>query len=69
VTCTRPGELAVGASSTITLTVLVGAGSMPSVLNTATADAPRHPTDICLRYSPRPRRTGLLGYGIKAVPS
>lgn len=43
VTCTRPGELAVGATSAVTLTVLVGPAAVPSVVNTATATAPGSP--------------------------
>jgi large repetitive protein len=40
VTCVRPGEFAVGATSSVTLTVLVGLAAVPSVQNTATAIAP-----------------------------
>jgi large repetitive protein len=40
VTCVRPGAFAVGATSSITLTVLVGLAAVPSVQNTATAVAP-----------------------------
>jgi uncharacterized repeat protein (TIGR01451 family) len=36
VTCTNPGPLAAGGSSSITLTVSVGPAAMPSVINTAT---------------------------------
>jgi large repetitive protein len=43
VTCVRPGELAVGAASSVTVTVLVGSAAVPSVLNTATATAPGTP--------------------------
>lgn len=40
VTCERPGELAVGPSTQVTIDVAVGPGAAPGVTNTATATAP-----------------------------
>ncbi len=54
VTCTRPGPLAVGASSSVTVTVLVGQAAVPSVLNTATAEAPGTPPTSASDTAPVP---------------
>ena len=43
VTCTNPGPLAGGASSSIALTVAVGAAAVPSVTNTAAVSTPGDP--------------------------
>ena len=43
VTCIRAGQLVVGATSSVTLTVLVGPAAVPTVVNTATAHAPGAP--------------------------
>ena len=43
VTCTNPGPLAAGASSSITLTVVPTAAAVPSVTNTATVATPGDP--------------------------
>jgi large repetitive protein len=59
VTCMRPGELSVGAPSSVTLTVLVGQAAVPSVLNTATARAPGTPPTSASDSAtvPAPRRS------------
>jgi hypothetical protein len=54
VTCTRPGQLAVGATSSVTLTVLVGPAAVPTVLNTATANAPGTPPTSASDTAPVP---------------
>ncbi|MGI8664975.1 MAG: beta strand repeat-containing protein, partial [Jatrophihabitans sp.] len=44
VTCTHPGALATGGSSSVTLVVTVSAAAYPSVVNTATVSGPGSPS-------------------------
>ena len=69
ITCSRPGPLAVDASSSIDVVVSVGNAAAPSVTNTATATAPGSPpasaSDIApVHVPPRPQGGGVAYTGV-----